>query len=156
MMRQSLKRFGAAIRLGLGGTGAASAQFLIRVDGGDQTMTVTTGVPGGALLPVVNTSSTLRYRQWFATTKITVSTVCPGQNFSLSVVATGVPIGTPAPEVPLVNGMFDTDFITDIPPGILRLRRCTLRYTGSAGFDQGNSLELGNDVHNVTYTIVAQ
>jgi hypothetical protein len=156
MMAWISKTMLSCLALLSGAVHPATAQFLLRVDGGDPIITLSNGVPGGDLLPAINTSTSLRYRQWLATTKITVSTICPNQRFSLAVVATGVPAGVPAPTVDLVTGMFDTDLITDIPPGILRIRRCTLRYTASAEFSQGNSIELGNDIHNITYTIIAQ
>jgi hypothetical protein len=87
---------------------------------------------------------------------VTVSTVCPGQSFTLSVLATGVTLGTPAPEVTLVTGMPPMDFITGIVPGFLNQGVATLRYTASSTFQQGHSIDFGNDVHVVTYTLVAQ
>ncbi|MEK6565527.1 MAG: hypothetical protein AABZ41_02355 [Bacteroidota bacterium] len=125
--------------------------------GNNITMSITTGVAGGTLTSVVNTARTLTYRRQLAIAKITVSTSCPTQSFTLKVLATAVPDGIAAPEVTLVNGMPATDFIVNIPvrpPNTAR--SCTLRYTASATFSQGNSIEDGNDVHTVTYTILAQ
>jgi len=124
---------------------------------GNITMSITTGVAGGLPTPAVNTTITLSYRRQNAISKITVGTSCPGQSFTLKVLATSVTDGTGAPEVNLVNGMPATDFITNIPvkvnPGA---KTCTLQYTASATFAQGNSTEDGDDVHTVTYTILAQ
>lgn len=125
--------------------------------GANVTITLTTGVPGGTMTSVVNAARTLTYRRQVAISKITVSTSCPGQSFTLKVLATGVPDGIAAPEVDLVNGMPATDFIVSIParpPNTART--CNLRYTALATFAQGNSTEDGNDVHTVTYTILAQ
>jgi hypothetical protein len=125
--------------------------------GNNITMSITTGVAGGTLNSVVNTARTLSYRRQAKIAKITVSTSCPTQSFTLKVLATGVPDGTAAPEVNLINGMAATDFIVNIPVSPpTTLRSCTLRYTASATFSQGNSIEDGNDVHTVTYTILAQ
>jgi hypothetical protein len=64
-----------------------------------------------------------------------------------------------APEVDLVDGMLAVDFITNIrnqrPPNWTS-DTITLRYTASATFAQGNSAEMGNDVHTVTYTLQVQ
>ena len=132
------------------------AQPAVTLRGGNQTITITTGVAGGQPTPVINTTTRMDYRRRLVPTKITVSTICPGQSFTLKVLATGVPVGIPAPEVTLVSGMIATDFITGIPAGTSVRQRCRLRYTASSTFSQGNSTEFGNDVHTVTYTMVAQ
>ena len=120
-------------------------------------MTVTTGVAGGQPLAVTNSSITLRYALQNRITKITVRTNCPGQSFNLAVVATSVPQGTAAPQVNLTNGMLDTDLIVSIPPKPPNTNQtATLLYTASSTFAQGNSAELGNDVHTVTYTLIDQ
>jgi len=72
------------------------------------------------------------------------------------VVATNVSSGVAAPQVTLSNGMLATDIIRSIPTGGTLNKSCTLRYTASATFAQGNSTELGTDVHTVTYTLMAQ
>jgi hypothetical protein len=124
---------------------------------GNPTLNITTGAAGSEPIPVVNTATRLRYWRQAAISKITVRTTCPGQSFTLKVVATGVTRGVAAPEVTLVNGMLDTDFITNIPrTGVWIYVTVTLRYTASATFAQGNSTEQGNDVHTVTYTIQVQ
>lgn len=139
----------------LGITPNLSAQSM-DVRGGNQTLGITTGFAGSEPIDVVNTNSSLRYRKTLWTTKITVATVCPSQNFTLKVLATSVTSGIAAPEVTLTNGMPSTDFITGIPAGLLNFVTATLHYTASATFTQGNSAEEGNDVHTVTYTLVAQ
>jgi len=134
---------------------------IIRVLGGNQTLNITTGLAGGQPIPVVNSSSTLRYWRQNTNnyTKVTVRTVCANQSFNLRVLATGVVRGVAAPEVDLLDGMLAVDLITDIqnrlPPNWTRAT-ITLQYTASAIFAQGNSAEMGNDVHTVTYTIQVQ
>lgn len=132
------------------------AQPPVKINGGNVAMTISTGLPGGELVAVVNTSTTMSYRRESYLTKITVSTSCPGQDFTLRVVATSVTAGTAAPEVTLTHGMLAADFITNIPTRPPNSGSCTLRYTASATFAQGSSAEVGNDVHAVTYTILAQ
>ena len=137
-------------------------QAQITVNGGNQTLAVTTGSPAAEPIPIVNTSATLAYRRQNVVSKITVGTACPGQRFTLRVLAISVTRGTAAPEVTLTNGMLEADFITAIPKGAPGLpdvainATCTLQYTGSATYSQGNSTELGDDIHTVTYTILAQ
>lgn len=128
----------------------------ISLAGGNPTIAITTGSPGVEPLPVVNTSTTLQYRRQSVISKITIKTVCPGQRFNLAALATSVTKGVAAPEVTLTNGMLDTDFITSIPRTGAVNATATIRYTASATFAQGNSTELGDDVHTVTYTILAQ
>jgi len=131
----------------------------VSVLGGNQVLSITTAVTGSEPTAVVNTASTVRYRrQSFVITKLTVSTSCPSQQFTLKVYASSIQAngGTAAPEVTLTNGMPATDFITSIPRFSTQYRTATLRYTASATFAQGNSTEFGNDVHTVTYTLVRQ
>jgi len=132
------------------------AQPLIGIRGGNPLISITSGLAGGQPFPVINATTRLDYRPSAIVTKITVASSCPGQKFGLKVIPTGVTVGIPSPEVILNDGMPAADFITNIPIGPLRRARCTLQYTASASFDQGNSIELGNDVHLVTYTVVAQ
>ena len=128
----------------------------ITVLGGNPLLNVATGTAGAQPVPVTNTASSLRWRRQNVISKITVSTSCPGQRFSLAVLATNLSYGVAAPQVTLFNGMLATDFILSIPTGNPLNKTCTLRYTASSTFAQGNSTELGNDVHTVTYTLVAQ
>jgi hypothetical protein len=68
-----------------------------------------------------------------------------------------VTYGVAAPPVSLTNGMLAVDFITDIPStGAWTRDTPTLQYTASATFAQGNSAEMGNDLHTLTYTLVVQ
>lgn len=119
-------------------------------------MTINTALPGQQPLPIGNTSTGMLFITGAATRKISVATICPGQHFTLSVLATNPSIGIAAPEVQLTDGMLGLDFITEIPPGLPFLGFSTLQYTASATFEQGNSLELGDDLHTVTYTITDQ
>ena len=117
------------------------------------TINVTTAIVGSEPTPVVNTGSQIRYDGPNYISKITVGTVCANQKFELSVVAGSIPNGrgTAAPEVSLLNGMLDADFITDIPKKANRTT-VTLQYTASPKFSDGT----GTDAHTVTYTQVAQ
>ena len=125
---------------------------------GNVAITIVAGIPNGQPVPVQDATSRLRFRRQTVVTKITVVTSCPAQHFGLSVLATALTHGTAAPEVTLTNGMPETDFIRDIPArtGGSPQADCTLRYTASATFAQGNSVELGPDVHTVRYTLIAQ
>lgn len=153
--RQGCLAFLLLFALAVVGSGALAQPIDAR--GGNPTINITTGTAGGTMTSVVNTTSSLRYWRQAAVSKITVRTSCPGQSFSLSVVATGVARGVAAPEVTLVDGMLAVDFITSIPrTGVWSSTTPTLRYTASATFAQGNSAENGNDVHTVTYTIQVQ
>lgn len=130
----------------------------VQVQGGNQSLSITTGFAGSEPIAVVNASSSLSFSKSGAVQKITVQTTCLGQSFTLKVLATNQSFGTPAPEVTLTNGMPATDFLNNIPkrPPGPNNGTCDLRYTASATFAQGNSAEEGNDVHTVTYTILAQ
>ena len=140
------------------GSKATAQTNIILVGGGNQTLGITTGAPGSQPVSVVNTTSTLQYWRQGAKAKITVSTSCPGQSFTLAVMATGVTYGVAAPQVTLTDGMLAVDFITNIPkvPATWTSTTISLRYTASATFAQGNSAEEGNDVHSVTYTLQVQ
>ncbi len=159
MLKRSIYCTIAPILLAMTGTVAVSPHAFaqaIRVNGGAQTLTVTTASPGSEPLPVTNTTSSLRYTRQSKISKITVSTSCPGQNFNLTVVATNVTQGTAAPPVSLINGNPALDFVTNIPRSGFTNATCTLFYTASATFSQGNSSELGNDTHTITYTLQVQ
>jgi len=129
----------------------------ISVNGGNITLAITTAIAGSEPNAVTNAVASVRYQRQTAMTKITVATICPGQRFNLRVSATAVGSGTPAPQVSLVNGMLAADFITGVPPRPpATFLTASLQYVASSTFAQGNSAELGNDVHTVTYTLVAQ
>jgi hypothetical protein len=121
-------------------------------------MSITTAVLGQEPTAVTNNQCTLWWLRQAVVAKITVSTTCSGQRFTLRVLATnlGSGNGTAAPTVMLVSGMPAANFITDIPTTGGLLKSAVPLYTASATFAQGNSTELGNDVHTVTYTLVAQ
>ena len=125
---------------------------------GNVTLTIATGIPNGQPVPVQDASARLRFRRQTVATKITVATSCPNQHFTLSVVATGLTHGVAAPAVALTNGMPETNFVTDIPARVTGSPQaeCVLQYSASATFAQGNSVELGPDVHTVRYTLIAQ
>ncbi len=147
----------AALGLCVAGFFVLSPGQAISVTGGNQTMTVTTAVIGSEPTAVTNTSIRLRIRRQAAISKVTARTSCPGQSFNLRVVVTSSPIGTIAPEVNLVNGMLATDILTNIPvAGSTAQQTVRIRYTASSTFAQGNSSEMGADVHSITYTIIAQ
>lgn len=129
----------------------------VQVNGGNITLTITTALAGSEPIAITNTATTVRYRREDVITKLTVATICPGQRFNLGVSATAVGAGTPAPQVSLMNGMLAADFITGIPPRPpAAFVTASLQYVASSTFAQGNSAELGDDVHTVTYTLVAQ
>ncbi|MBM4162370.1 MAG: hypothetical protein FJ217_14875 [Ignavibacteria bacterium] len=134
----------------------SEAHAQISVRGGNPTLSITTGFPGSEPIPVVNVATSLRYRRQAQIAKITVTTSCPGQSFTLKVLATNIDQGVAAPEVTLFQGMLDTDVITNIPSAGFVWTNATLQYTASATFADGNSAELGNDVHTVTYTLQVQ
>ncbi len=136
---------------------ASSARAQITLRGtANPVINITTGTAGGAMTPVVNNTSTIRYSRAAKISKITVQATCPSQHFNLSVVAIGVTRGVAAPAVSLLNGMAAVDFITSIPNFGFTTSTPTLSYTASADFSDGNSAELGNDVYTVTYTQLAQ
>lgn len=128
----------------------------ISLTGGNITLSITTGTAGGQLINVVNTTVSLQYQKQSVLAKITVSTSCPGQRYNLSVLATSVTHGVAAPQISLTNGSPALDFITSIPKTGPLNGNAALQYTASATFSQGNSTELGDDVHSITYTILAQ
>jgi hypothetical protein len=129
----------------------------ITLGGTNPTMNITTGAAGSEPVAVINTTKTLRYWRKAAIAKVTVLTSCAGQSFTLKVLATGVARGVAAPQVTLLDGALAVDFITSIPSAAgWTSATITLQYTASATFAQGNSLELGNDVHTVTYTLQVQ
>ncbi len=128
----------------------------ISITGGNISLSITTGTAGGQLVNVINTAVTLNYQKQSVLAKISVSTSCPGQRYDLSVLATNVTNGVAAPQVTLVNGSPAIDLITGIPSTGSKNASSTLQYTASATFSQGNSTELGDDIHTITYTILAQ
>ena len=134
----------------------ASAQLTLRGTA-NPTISIITGTAGGTMTSVVNTTSSIRYTRKSVIYKITVTTTCPSQAFTLQVLATGVTRGVAAPTVTLTSGMAAVDFITSIPSAAgWTTATPVLQYTASATFAQGNSAEMNNDVHTVLYTYQAQ
>jgi hypothetical protein len=127
------------------------------ITGGNPVLQITTALPGQEPTIVANSQCTLELQGESVVTKVTVSTACPGQRFTLRILATNISGGgTAAPEVTLNDGTPAMDFITGVPGIGSPNKSATLQYTASATFSQGNSTELGNDLHTVTYTVVAQ
>ena len=136
---------------------SASAQAIRLRGTANPTINITTGIAGGSMVSVVDISSQVRYRRQAAIAKMTVQATCPSQSFHLAVVATGVTRGVAAPQVDLVDGMLAVDFITNIPrTGAWTTATPTLSYTASAEFSDGNSVEEGDDVYTVIYTLQVQ
>jgi len=134
----------------------ALSQPLVKVQGGNPSLDVITGTASGGIIPVTSSTARLQYRRSNVILKITVSTFCPGQHFNLTVEAINPTAGFAVPPVPLVTGAPDADFIMGIAPGGNGAQRAGLEYVSSPTFDQGNSNELGDDIHTVTYTVVQQ
>jgi len=129
----------------------------IAVQGGNQIIKLTGGTPIVDPMVSSNTTCTLQWKRPKNTAKITVSTICPGQKFTLKVYAINAQDGDAAPEVTLTTGMLAVDFVTNLNGNRTKTYTCTLRYTASATYAQGNSSELGgDDVHTVRYTILEQ
>ncbi|MCX6135161.1 MAG: hypothetical protein NTU47_15225 [Ignavibacteriales bacterium] len=159
--RESHTRLGALLLMVLFAAGVlvtrTQAQNGTITMSGNVATTITTGAAGAQPVPDVDVSRTLKYWKKGAIAKITVRTVCPTQSFTLKVLATGVTRGSAAGEVTLVDGALDVDFIKDIPStGAWTNATITLQFTASATFAQGNSVELGNDSHTVTFTLQVQ
>ncbi len=158
-MQTLLKIFGryfaVTAALAFAGENAALAQQ-ITVAGGNQTMIISTAVAGSEPTSVVNTACTLTYQKQSVLAKVTISTSCPAQKFGLAVLATSVTKGTAAPAVTLQNGNPAMDLITGIARTGAKSGSCILQFTASSTFAQGNSVDLGDDVHTITYTIQAQ
>lgn len=127
------------------------------------TLTVNSATAGSDPDDVTDATTELTWDADFGqTAKITVSTLCPGQSFSLFVEldvnswASGTQ-GTEQPEITLSDGMLDTDIFRDIPPTIPERRGSgTLTYRASATAAQGNGAEVGDDFHTVIFTALAQ
>jgi len=86
---------------------------------------------------------------------MTVVTSAPGQSFSLFVtldVTRGSAVSQG--EIELLDGMLDSDILTQI---LLNERgAANLTYRAAATVGQGSSMDEGDDVHTITYTILAQ
>ncbi len=138
-------------------------QFYFLSGGRALDLSITDASPGENPTDVSDNSTELFWdASYGVTSKITISTVCPGQSFSLyaDLVVTSWGSGTVATEqseVSLVDGMMDIDILRDIPPDLPgRTGTGTLTYRAAATVAQGNSSEHGDDHHTVTLTVVAQ
>ncbi len=138
-------------------------QLTFNSGGGPLTLLVQSATAGSEPLDETDNSTEIFWDAHFGvTSKITVGTIVPGQSFHLYVLLNvpsqgGGGQGIAQPEVELNDGMLDTDLFTDIPftlPG--RQGFGTLIYRGAASVAEGNSTVHGDDVHIVTYTILAQ
>jgi hypothetical protein len=103
-----------------------------------------------------NEETTLRWRRNLEVSKITISTSCLGQQFTLTaeafnlkVIGPGLP-GTAMPPVTLTDGMIAADLIRNIPISVQG--NGDVRLHAEATFSDGT----GEDVHLVTYTKLAQ
>lgn len=142
----------------------AYAQSLIFSSGGGPvSLTVNSAVAGSEPIDVSDNSTEITWDGDFGVPgKITVSTSCPSQAFQLYVLLTitswgSGTLGTAQPEIQLTDGMLDTDIFRDIPttaPG--RQGVGTLTYRAAASVADGNSAENGDDLHTVTFTLLAQ
>jgi hypothetical protein len=153
-----------ALAWGIGLPNSADAQSLtFSSGGGPLTLTVSSATAGSNPTDASDATTDITWDGDFGVTaKITVATVCPSQAFGLYVTlavtswGSGTS-GTEQSEIQLTDGMADADIFRDIPttsPG--RQGVATLTYRGSATAAQGNSADNGDDVHTVTYTILAQ
>ena len=130
----------------------------ISLSGGSRTLTINSAVAGSEPAEVTDNVTVIDWDATAlgATAKITVGTAVPTQAFSLFVtldVTSGE--GTSQGEKELTDGMADADILLDIPTGT-PVGAGTLTYRGKATASQGNSVSQGDDVHTVTYTILAQ
>lgn len=124
------------------------------IEGGTVTLIISTATPGAGPVSVQSSASLLKWGQPAAkTSKITVSTSCPGQSFTLTIQAISPTRGVSTGSINLVHLMSSTNLIT----GISRNSgSATLRYTASATVTQGDSVAEGLDTHTITFTLLAQ
>ena len=142
---------------------AVSQGFLFSNGGGTVSLTIDSATAG---FEPDNESDNFTELSWDAdygvTSKITVTTSCPSQNFSLfaelNITTFGSgSVGSEQGEIELIDGMFDTDMVLNIPPSQPgRVGSGTITYRASAGVADGNSTEHGDDLHTVTFTLTAQ
>ena len=124
--------------------------------GGSTTLTISTAAAGSEPNDASDNASGLTWDGQGILSKITTVTSAPGQSFSLFVtldVTSGS--GTSLGEVELTDSMLDSDLLTGIPIAS-PTGSGTLTYRARSAVSQGGSAEEGDDVHTITYTIVAQ
>ncbi len=152
----------AALILGFAGTavadndshsGTVNVQEVSGIDVSDAQidLTINTATPGEYPDPAIDQTGYLLWTIMGQGTnkKITVTTTCLNQKFTLKVLAINLTIGDAAGEVTLTDGMSATSFILNVGK---TSGSCNLKYTASATLTQG----VGTDTHTVTYTVVAQ
>ena len=149
--------------IAIGPAGALAQVFVFSGGGGAINLSIDTATTGSQPDAATDNFTELSWdADYGVTSKISVTTTCPSQNFSLfvelSVTTYGSgSVGTEQGEIALINGMLDTDMLRDIPlssPG--RIGSGTLTYRAVATASDGNSNENGDDIHTVTYTLTAQ
>ncbi len=117
------------------------------------TLTIITGTSQTQPVNATNSGCSLRYRQnvnnnlW----RITVQTNLVNPHFTLSVYASNVTRGVAAGTVTFTDTNAH-DFITGITRSGTNAT-ATINYTASTLYSKGNSIELGNDRHRITYTL---
>lgn len=138
-------------------------QFYFLTGGRSVDLDIIDATPGQEPNSVSDASTEIYWdASYGVTSKITISTVCPGQSYSLytelDVTSWGSgTVATEQPEIALSDGMMDTDILRDIPPDQPgRIGTGVLTYRAEATVAQGNSFENGDDYHSITLTIVAQ
>jgi hypothetical protein len=160
--------FGRPVILALliGGAHASRAdaqQLMFSSGGGPLTLSITSATAGSQPVGVSDNSTEIFWDADFGvTSKMTISTSVISQSFRLYILLTVTSwasgtAGTPQPEIELIDSMLDTDILRDIPPATpQRTGFGTLRYRASSLVSDGNSAENGDDLHTITFTIVAQ
>lgn len=101
-----------------------------------------------------NAETRLMWNRPKTRSKITVSTVSPGQSHRLTVEAEDVKSGIATGAVQLVDGMPDTNLIVNLDDKSAGMAR--IRYIASTGGDQDKPASASSDSHTVIYTITDQ
>jgi len=142
---------------------ASAQQLMFSSGGGPLMLTISSAVAGSQPVGVSDNSTQIFWDADFGvTSKMTVTTSVLTQSYRLYILLTVTSwssgtVGTPQPEIELVDGMLDTDILRDMPPTTPeRLGFGTLRYRAISLVTDGNSTENGDDLHTITFTIVAQ
>lgn len=99
-------------------------------------------------------SSTLQWEGGDQWAKISVSTFCPGQRYTLTVEARSAVNGDSEGAVNLVDGMRDTDLVVRVKKR--KHGSAQLVYATEVLFEQGSTESSQSDIHSVTYTISEQ